>query len=338
MPPNSQLETTPKALSPRQRLFAFWKFSRPHTIIGTSCSVLGIYGLVAAGALAEVNPLAIDATAWAALGKVLGGISGSNLVNLGLSWLACLAGNVYIVGLNQLTDVAIDRINKPQLPIAAGEFTWNQGQKIVITSGLLALLIAAFQGSYLLAMVTASLVIGTAYSLPPVRLKRFPLWAALCIFGVRGVVVNLGLFLHFQSWFSAVPRLPLEIWVLTAFVIAFTFAIAIFKDIPDMEGDRQYQISTFTLKLGAKAVFDLARWVLITCYLGMLLIILAGQLRVQVAFGVISHCLLLGFMVWRSLQVDLEQKSAIARFYQFIWKLFFLEYFVFPVACLLAVI
>src|SRR3712207_8755450 len=37
--------------------------------------------------------------------------------------LACLCGNVYIVGLNQLEDVEIDRINKPHLPIAAGEFS-----------------------------------------------------------------------------------------------------------------------------------------------------------------------------------------------------------------------
>jgi homogentisate phytyltransferase / homogentisate geranylgeranyltransferase len=339
MPPTSPLKSTPKSLSPRQQLSAFWKFSRPHTIIGTSCSVLGIYCLVVAlAAMAQILPSAANSLAWAAVGKFLGESSRSNFVNLGLSWLACLAGNVYIVGLNQLTDVAIDRINKPHLPIAAGEFTWIQGQRIVITGGLLALLIAAFQGPYLLAMVTASLAIGTAYSLPPVRLKRFPFWAALCIFGVRGVVVNLGLFLHFQSWFNTAPSLPLEIWVLTAFVIVFTFAIAIFKDIPDMEGDRQYQISTFTLKLGAKAVFNLARWVLMTCYLGMLLIILTRQVRVQVALGVISHCLLLGLLVWRSLQVDLEQKSAIAQFYQFIWKLFFLEYFVFPIACLLAVI
>jgi homogentisate phytyltransferase/homogentisate geranylgeranyltransferase len=339
MPPTSSIQSTPKASSFRRQLSAFWKFSRPHTIIGTSCSVLGIYCLtVALAAIEKVPSSAADASTWAALSKVFGEPSHSNLLNLSLSWLACLAGNVYIVGLNQLTDVAIDRINKPHLPIAAGEFTWAQAQKIVIASGLLALLLAAFQGPYLLAMVTVSLAIGTAYSLPPIRLKRFPFWAALCIFGVRGVVVNLGLFLHFQSWFSAVPSLPREIWVLTTFVIAFTFAIAIFKDIPDMEGDRQYQISTFTLKLGAKTVFDLARWVLTTCYFGMLLIILMGQLRVQVVFGVISHCLLLGLMIWRSWQVDLEQKSAIAKFYQFIWKLFFLEYLIFPMSCLLVVI
>jgi homogentisate phytyltransferase / homogentisate geranylgeranyltransferase len=38
-------------------------------------------------------------------------------------------------------------------------------------------------------------------------------------------------------------------------------------------------------------------------------------------------------LYWRSRDVDLEQKVAIADFYQFIWKLFFLEYLLFPLAC-----
>ena len=35
--------------------------------------------------------------------------------------LALLAGNGYIVGINQVYDVNIDKVNKPFLPVAAGE-------------------------------------------------------------------------------------------------------------------------------------------------------------------------------------------------------------------------
>ncbi|MGL4376015.1 MAG: homogentisate phytyltransferase, partial [Microcoleaceae cyanobacterium] len=42
----------------------------------------------------------------------------------------------------------------------------------------------------------------------------------------------------------------------------------------------------------------------------------------------------MGFMLGKSQQVDIEDKSAIAGFYQFIWKLFFLEYIIFPITCL----
>ncbi len=290
------------------KLAAFWEFSRPHTIIGTSLSVWGVYAI----ALSE-------------------GINNSYLLSVLVTWLACLCGNVYIVGLNQLEDVAIDQINKPHLPLASGEFSLNTGKLIVAITGVLSLLIAGLQSPYLLGMVAISLTIGTAYSLPPIRLKRFPFWAALCIFSVRGAVVNLGLFLHFSNSLS----IPVTVWALTIFVIVFTMAIAIFKDIPDLEGDRQYQISTFTIALGQKRVFNLARWIITICYVGMAIAALFWLPGVNAVFLVSTHVGLLILLWWRSFQVDLLDKSAIASFYQFIWKLFFLEYLLFPVACLL---
>jgi len=42
------------------------------------------------------------------------------------------------VGLNQLEDVAIDRINKPHLPLAAGEFS-RPALIVAITGSLLLL-------------------------------------------------------------------------------------------------------------------------------------------------------------------------------------------------------
>jgi homogentisate solanesyltransferase len=35
--------------------------------------------------------------------------------------VALLLGNAYIVGINQIYDVEVDKINKPFLPMAAGE-------------------------------------------------------------------------------------------------------------------------------------------------------------------------------------------------------------------------
>lgn len=311
---------------PQGWLRAFWEFSRPHTIIGTSLSVLALYA-IAQSDLLLANPVFLP---------------------LALAWLACICGNIYIVGLNQLEDVEIDKINKPYLPLASGEFSQKTGELIVALTGAIAILTAIFQGPFLLATVGVSLAIGTAYSLPPIRLKRFPFWAALCIFTVRGAIVNLGLFLHF-NWVLSVGRaksvfsgwdleslsvaIPGKVWVLTVFVVVFTFAIAIFKDIPDMEGDRQYNITTFTIKMGKPAVFDLSRWVLTVCYVG---IILAGVLilpNVNLGFLALTHVVALGLMWFWSLKVDLEDKMQVAQFYQWIWKLFFLEYIIFPAAC-----
>lgn len=266
---------------------------------------------------------------------------GTSLIQLLGTWLACLCGNIYIVGLNQLEDIAIDQINKPHLPLAAGEFSQRQAKIIVAITGILAFVLSGLLGQFLFLMVSISLAIGTAYSLPPIRLKRFPIWAALCIFSVRGAIVNLGLFLHFYEKLSignetSLPGAILpEVWVLTLFILVFTFAIAIFKDIPDLEGDRKYNITTFTIKLGALAVFNLARNVLTICYLGT--IASAFYLStVNPVFLVSSHSIVLILMWWRSMKVDVRDKSAIASFYQFIWKLFFLEYLIFPAACLMS--
>jgi len=325
-------------------LYSFWKFARPHTIIGTTLSVLALY-LIAIGTKSNFFNQSFFIY---------------SLILLLVTWISCLCGNVYIVGLNQLEDVEIDKINKPFLPIAAGEFSRFSGQMIVAITGILALSLASICGPFLLATVGISLAIGTAYSLPPIRLKRFPVLAALCIFTVRGVIVNLGIFLSFVwGWEKfeevsgslnkcmgelgeiillkkslVIPQIPPTVWALTLFVIVFTFAIAIFKDIPDIEGDRQYKIDTFTIKLGAFAVFNLARLVLTICYIGMIIFGVAWSANINFIFLVISHLLPLGIMWWRSQKVNLEDQKAIADFYQFIWKLFFLEYLVFPMACL----
>ncbi|MBD2539033.1 homogentisate phytyltransferase [Coleofasciculus sp. FACHB-SPT36] len=310
-------KTSPSESHPVRRtgswLYALWKFSRPHTIIGTSLSVTALYAIALATASGGVTSVE----------QFLG------------AWIACLGGNVYIVGLNQLEDVEIDKINKPHLPIAAGEFSRAQAQIIVAISGSVALLLALFLGRYLLFTVGVSLAIGTAYSLPPIRLKRFPFWAALCIFTVRGVIVNLGLFLHFNWVLQKSQEIPASVWALTMFVLVFTFAIAIFKDIPDMEGDKQYNINTFTIQLGKPAVFNLSLWVITVCYLGMIVAGILSLSAVNSTFLIITHVFALLLLWWRSRSVDLQDKSAIASFYQFIWKLFFLEYLIFPAACLL---
>ncbi len=294
-------------------LSQLWKFSRPHTIIGTSLSVFALYAIASSNTNSSLDL--------------------PNLGQLLVTWIACLCGNVYIVGLNQLYDIEIDRINKPDLPLASGKFSVTQGKWIVSVTGILSIVLAAILGRWILATVVTSLAIGTAYSVPPIRFKQFPLLAAICILTVRGCIVNLGIYSHFNLVLNGTDILPASIWILTLFILVFTIAIAIFKDVPDLEGDRKYQIQTFTLALGKPAVFNLTRGAITLAYLVTIGagIWLLPEVNVGVFVG--SHLVLLGLLWWRSRDIDLELKSSIADFYQFIWKLFFLEYLIFPIAC-----
>ncbi len=187
-------------------------------------------------------------------------------------------------------------------------------------------------GLWLGLTVWGSLLIGTLYSQPPTRLKRFPLLAAFCIFTVRGVVVNLGLFAHFRSILGLPVAITPTVWLLTGFIVVFTVAIAIFKDVPDMEGDRQYRITTFTILLGKKKILQISCGMIFACYLAMILGAILFKTSLNAPLFITVHLVLGGLLWFRSRQVDLDQKEAIASFYQFIWKLFFLEYLLFPLA------
>jgi homogentisate phytyltransferase/homogentisate geranylgeranyltransferase len=292
-----------------------WKFSRPHTIVGTSLSVLALFVLAIAEAQTPISTLNV--------GQVLGTL------------IACLLGNIYIVGLNQLEDIDIDRINKPSLPLASGRLTVKQGRWIVGLAGVGSLALSWSMGWVLGATVSLSLAIGTAYSLPPIRLKQFPLLAALCILGVRGFIVNLGIFSHFSQVFGGSGNSSPNIYLLAGFVMVFSIAIALFKDVPDLDGDRQYQIQTFTLILGKQRIFEICLWLIGLSYLGMMGAAFLDSFTLSQGVAIAGHGGLLLLLILRSRRVDLEDKEAIARFYQFIWKLFFLEYVLFPVSVLL---
>ena len=288
----------------------FIRFSRPHTVIGTTLSISTLYLL--ALAMVEVSSWHLDLFGW--------------------SLLSCLGANIYIVGLNQITDVAIDRINKPYLPLASGAYSMRTGYWIIGISVVLSLGIAVYLGRYLLLTVILSLLLGTAYSLPPFRLKRFHFWAAFCIIAVRGLIVNLLLFLHFYHTFSGQDHLPPAIWLLTGTIFVYSVVIAWFKDIPDMEGDREYEINTLSLRLGPRKVFLIGNALILFAYLFIIIFSLLFNIGLSIPILVSSHFLFIGLLIWAGRKVDLLKREAVFKYYQFIWVLFFLEYLAFAVA------
>eukprot|EP00171_Calliarthron_tuberculosum_P011080 IDg11080t1 len=92
---------------------ALVRFTRPHTMRGT---VLG----ASAGVLRALSGLE-------------GPIPVALIPRALLGLLALLLGNGFIVGVNQVYDVAIDRVNKPFLPVASGELSKRVAWLLVIT-------------------------------------------------------------------------------------------------------------------------------------------------------------------------------------------------------------
>uniref|UniRef100_A0A804R5G1 Homogentisate phytyltransferase 1 chloroplastic n=1 Tax=Zea mays TaxID=4577 RepID=A0A804R5G1_MAIZE len=162
-------------------LDAFYRFSRPHTVIGTALSIVSV-SLLAVQSLSDISPLF--------------------LTGLLEAVVAALFMNIYIVGLNQLFDIEIDKVNKPTLPLASGEYTLATGVAIVSVFAAMSFGLGWAVGSQpLFWALFISFVLGTAYSinLPYLRWKRFAVVAALCILAVRAVIVQLAFFLHIQE-------------------------------------------------------------------------------------------------------------------------------------------
>ncbi len=299
------MTAVPIALPAVRAANVLWRFARPHTIIGTALSIGGLYAI----AVSEGR--------------------GSGAADLLATLVAGLAVNIAIVGVNQLTDVEIDRVNKPFLPIAAGDLSPAGAGAIVLACTLLPLAMALTQGATETLAVAAALAVGAAYSLPPVRLKRFPVAASLCITGVRSIVVNLGVYAHFAGHIAP------PVWALCLFVLPFSFAIAVLKDVPDLEGDRAYSIRTFTVRLGPERVFHIGLAALVLAYAGMIFIgapLLAGDAQPVVLIA--GHLGAAALLVYWARSADPGDREAFTRFYMRVWALFFLEYLLVPLACL----
>jgi homogentisate phytyltransferase/homogentisate geranylgeranyltransferase len=287
-----------------------WRFSRPHTLVGTFVSAVGLY-LIAVHVLPRSG---LDHLFWVI-------VAGAGV-------------NLAIVGVNQITDVEIDRINKPHLPLAAGELSPEAAWGIVAVSAAVPVVLALTQGALETAAVVMALAVGAAYSLPPVRLKRFPVAASLCISGVRSAVVNMGVYGHFSLAFGGTLAIPGAVWALMLFVLPFSFAIAVLKDVPDMEGDRRFRIATFTVRLGPRWAARLGLGALVLAYAGM---IVAGPLLIDGVQPVVlmaGHAAALALLITWARRADPGDPAAFGAFYMRVWGLFFLEYALVPAAVL----
>jgi len=238
-----------KSSSPLSHLSVLWRFTRPHTVLGSGLSVFCIYCFSCPSRL-WMTPLFFQ--------------------SLASSTAPALLMNLYITGLNQVTDVQIDKVNKPYLPIAAGDLSLSNGIAIITLSLIISVLMGLKSSWPLQLVLFGSGILGTLYSMPPFRLKRFPLLAAFSITTVRGALINLGFFfqakkevmgLALPSFLGACSAFP-EAVTMSIFFAIFGIVIALMKDTPDVEGDRLFSIPSFSVRRGAKPMFKFSLIVL----------------------------------------------------------------------------
>lgn len=290
-------------------LSAFWKFLRPHTIRGT---VLGSVA-VTTRALLE-NQHAIN---WGLLPRAVLGV------------LALLCGNGYIVGINQIYDVEIDEVNKPFLPVAAGELSHPVAWLLVCGLAAAGIGITAQNfGPLITGLYSLGLFLGTIYSVPPFRLKQFAIPAFLVIAIVRGVLLNFGVYYATR----AALRLPFQwspaIGFITSFVTIFASVIAITKDLADVKGDLRFRIKTFATQIGVQNISILGSGLLLFDYAAAIVLALRYPSMFNAPVMIGGHLVFAMFLLSNTVKLQSAEfrQDAIREFYGCIWSLFYAEY------------
>lgn len=322
-------------------LRTLWKFSRPHTMLGTFISVVSV-SLLAIGQYSVVLQSELSTMAPFVVATVVSAL------------VPALLMNVSIVGLNQIYDIEIDRTNKPYLPIPSGELAVGDAWRIVgATAGASLALGAAASSLPLMCTLVGSLLLGVAYSVdaPMLRWKRYPTLAAMCILSVRAVLVQFGFFFHArQALAGSVGMAGMEsmtsvtrmtsmtsmatsnqaFYFATAFMFIFSIVIALFKDIPDVRGDKLNKMNTFTVRLGARRVFWTCIGLLQAAYASSIVYSLVYLKGWTCAGSVVAHGAVALLILRRALRTDLESASNIYGCYMDIWKAFYFEYLLIP--------
>uniref|UniRef100_A0A0E0E4P0 Uncharacterized protein n=1 Tax=Oryza meridionalis TaxID=40149 RepID=A0A0E0E4P0_9ORYZ len=234
--------------------------------------------------------------------------------------VAALFMNIYIVGLNQLFDIEIDKVNKPTLPLASGEYSPATGVALVSAFAAMSFGLGWAVGSQpLFLALFISFILGTAYSINSFGLGwavgSQPLFLALFISFILGTAYSINTFVFRRP---AVFTRPLIF--ATAFMTFFSVVIALFKDIPDIEGDRIFGIKSFSVRLGQKKVFWICVGLLEMAYCVAILMGATSACLWSKYATVVGHAILAAILWNRSRSIDLTSKTTITSFYMFIWK------------------
>ncbi len=212
---------------------------RPFTLLPPLAGVLS-------GAASAWGAGAVDSSLGA------GRIAWLLLAGSGAAVLLNAASNVW----NQVCDLELDRVNKPDRPLPAGELSVAAARRLACC-----LYVAAVSVAFLVlpgsrpevgVIVAVTAVLTWAYSGPPLRLRRSWWLAPLVIAIPRGGLLKV------CGWAVLAPVAGhSEPWVLGGLFFLFILGCASTKDFGDVEGDRRGGVMTLPGRFGPKIAAQL---------------------------------------------------------------------------------
>lgn len=195
------------------------------------------------------RPALVFAMALFALAGIAAGGAADDSLLAVRSLVVAVAFLVCLVAVNDLSDVAVDRVNlpgDPRRPFASGIGTFADGVVVAVGSGVVALGAAALAGLAAFVVVLAGLALGVAYSVPPLRLSARGFAGPLVVpFGFVAVPFLVGLL-------GAAGDVTARDLVLLGGLYAGFLGRILLKDFRDVRGDTLLGKRTFVVRHGRR--------------------------------------------------------------------------------------
>ena len=233
------------------KLRVYYEFARPFTLVAPALGMAS--GAASAAGAFPPESWRPELLIYPAIGVVMAAVfnAGSN-------------------ALNQIFDLEIDRVNKPKRALPSGRLDLRGAWVFTVIAYLLALLLAwlvAPAGRHeCFWIVLVAVVFTVAYSAPPLRTKRFGIWANVTI------AIPRGLLLKVAGWSAVKTVMGLEPWYIGAVFGLFLLGASTTKDFADMEGDARGDCRTLPIVYGVSR----AAWMISPSFLVPFLMINVG--------------------------------------------------------------
>ncbi|WBQ05626.1 UbiA family prenyltransferase [Kribbella sp. CA-293567] len=169
-----------------------------------------------------------------------------------LLWLSVLA-------INDAHDLPGDLVNprKSKSPLLHGRVSLPAAKRLSVVAGVLSVVVALFVGTTFALGVLFAVLLGFAYSVPPVRLKT------RAGFDVAANSLALGTFGPLAGWAAVDPGLSGFPWVMALQGTLAAVGLYLPTTLADLEADRAAGYRTIAVRLGARATYRLgfAFWI-----------------------------------------------------------------------------
>jgi 4-hydroxybenzoate polyprenyltransferase len=203
----------------------YWSLSRPFTLIPPMVGILSGSVIACAARQASFRTSAV-----------------------GLALVAAATLNAASNSLNQIFDLEIDRVNKPQRPLASGALKPRGAWLFTILCYCAALGMAALVNLQTFGIYLVASIATVAYSAPPFRLKRHAWASNLTIAVTRGELLKVAGWAVVATVFDS-----LEPWYIGFIYFLFLMGATTTKDFVDISGDRKAACVTLPIRYGVAA-------------------------------------------------------------------------------------